>query len=165
METPELSPPSEEYQPTSKQLRRDTAMRRFNRLFLYLPIAIVSGLVALTILILFIYVLSSDPQDYVIGLSAIADSVVIIILIGLMLPMGLFIAVVAAAFYGGRKAGMAPLRQTQRLFWRLDVLAGRIQRGVFNTVPRLADPFIIVHGRVAFWRVFFRSIKRMFNRG
>jgi hypothetical protein len=165
METPELSPPSEEYQPTSKQLRRDTDMRRFNRLFVFLPIAFVSGLVVLTILILSIYVLSSDPQDYVSGLSAIADSVVIIILIGLMIPMGLFIALVAAAFFQGRKAGMAPLRQTQRLFWRLDMLVGRFQRVVFNTVPRLADPFIIVHGRVAFWRVFIRNIKRMFNRG
>ena len=89
METPELSPPSEEYQPTSKQLRRDKKMRRFNRLFVYLPIAIISSLVVLTILILSIYVLSSDPQDYVSGLSAIADSVVIIILIGLMIPMAL----------------------------------------------------------------------------
>ncbi len=165
METPELSPPSEEYQPTSKQLRRGAAMRRFNRLFVYLPIAIVAGLVVLTILILSIYVLRSDPEDYVIGLSAIADSVIIIILIGLMLPIGLFIALVGAAFFGGRKSGMAPLRQTQRLFWRLDVLGARIQRRVFSTVPRLADPFITVHGRFAFWRVFIRSIKRMSNRG
>lgn len=165
METPDLSPSAELFQPTSQQMSRDEAMRRFNRRYVFLPIAIAALLAFSITLTMVLYVLLADSSEYVITLSAIADSLIILMTFAILVLIGLFLAIVVGVYFQARKQGIAPLRQVQRLFWRLDLLTIRIQRGVRNFVPRLAAPFIYTRARLAYWRVIIYSLKRLFSRG
>lgn len=165
METPDLSPSSEVIQPTPEQLRRDESLRRFNRRFVYYPFAIVAVLAFSVVLTMVLYVVLADSAEYIVTLSAIADSIVIILVIISIILTSLFLATIGAVYFQARKKGIAPLRQTQRLFWRLDLLTIRIQRGVAAFVPKLAYPFIYVRARIAYLKTLFSKIRRLFSRG
>lgn len=165
METTDLSPSSEQYQPTSEQLRRNEALRRFNRVYIYYPIAIVTILAFSIVLALVLYVVLADSTEYLSTVSAIADSILILTISTIMLMIILFLAIVGAVYFQARKARIAPLRATQVLLWRLDLLTTRIQRAVGDFVPKLANPFINIRARFAYWRVLMHKLKRLFSRG
>jgi hypothetical protein len=165
MELPEPSPSSERYQSTPEQARRQAAIRRFNLLYVILPISAVSLIVLSTLVILAINVLGVETGEYVVTLSAIADSVVILIMLGAMIIIGLFLIIVVAALVQGKRAGIAPIRRIQLLFWRLEMLTIRIGKRVNNAVPKLADPIIKIRARTAFWNVFVHRLKMLFMRG
>jgi hypothetical protein len=165
METPELSPSSEVYQPTPEQLRRDMTLRRFNRRVVYYPIAAAAILAFSIVLTMVLYVLVADSTEYLVTLSAIADSVIILmVFLSLVLLLSLLM-IVGAVYVQAKKQGIAPLRQAQRFLWRVDLLTLRIQRSVDNFVPKLANPFINARARFAYWRVLVLKVKRLFSRG
>lgn len=164
MDAPELSQSPEPYQPTSDQVRRLNQTRRFNRLFVYFPIGLVSALVVVLIAGMIILVLTTPEAELVGTFSAIADSVLILSILLLMLIIGLFILIFGAVFSQGRKAGLAPIRQTRRVFWRLENMLVRIQGQVNSSTPRIAAPFISIQAWVAFWRVLIHKLTRFFSR-
>ena len=165
METPDLSPSTKVFQPTSEQLRRNEELRRFNRVYIYFPIAIVTILAFSIVLSLILYVILADSTEYLDTVSAIADVILVITIIAIMLMIVLFLAIAGAVYFQARKADIAPLRAIQVLFWRLDLFTVRIQRGVNDFVPKLANPFIRVRARFAFWRVLLNKLKNLFSRG
>jgi hypothetical protein len=160
MRTIPNSPPSVEYQPTAAQQQRAAALRRFNWLYFYLPITLIS----LGGLALFVYLLwSSLPAEQTqerLFVSALADIVIILT----VLPTLLLCAIVpGAAVYltmHGRKAGWAPLRKLQTLFWRLEGLLAKIDGPIRQVSDKTAQALIQAHSRAAWLRQFPSSLNK-----
>jgi hypothetical protein len=141
-----------EYQPSAAQLERNAALRRFNRLFVYLP-AVFVAVIALVVLGLLFWVTLIQPGDNSREtVSGIASAVVILA----SLPMMLLCALPSALFIGlymqGRKREMAPIRRLQTIFWRIDNLVLRLQSAVNGTTPKVAGVVIKGHAAVMFVR-------------
>ncbi|MGD2049286.1 MAG: hypothetical protein PVH03_07315, partial [Chloroflexota bacterium] len=78
MTVPDVVPEKTEYTPTPSQLERGASIKRFNRLFVYLPISFFS-VVAILITILLLYLSLNPPTDEtLLTISGIADAVVIL---------------------------------------------------------------------------------------
>jgi hypothetical protein len=165
METPELSPSSKIFQPTPEQLRRAESIRRYNRRFVYYPLGIVAIVSFSILLTMVLYVVFADSTEYLISLSAIADSVVILMVTISIILTTLILGTFGAVYFQARKQGIAPIRQIQRLFWRLDMLAIKIQQSIAGFVPKLANPLIYLHSLFAYLKTLLIKMRRLFSRG
>jgi hypothetical protein len=160
MRTIPPSPPPVEYQPTAAQEQRAAALRRFNWLYFYLPIILISlGGIALLIIMLW-SALPAEQTDQRTFVSALADVTIILT----VLPMLLLCAIVpGTAVYlvvHGRKEGWAPLRKLQTLFWRLQDLLTKVDGRIQQTGDKAGHALIQAHGRAAWLRQLPRSLKR-----
>lgn len=153
-----------EYQPTPVQLEREAALRRFNRLFVYLPIGIAVIIALLVIGLLFWVTLIQPGEDSRETVSGIASSVVILASIPMTIicaiPSVLFIVV----FFQGRKKGMAPIKRIQTIFWRIDSLVLRLQSAVNEYTPKVANVIVKPHAAVAYVRNLFNQFINLFKR-
>ncbi|HET6447221.1 MAG TPA: hypothetical protein VFI27_21890 [candidate division Zixibacteria bacterium] len=165
METPQLSPSSKIFQPTPEQLHRAESIRRFNRRFIYYPLAIIAIVAFSIVLTMVLYVVFANSTEYLVTLSAIADSVVILTVTISIILTTLVLGTIGAVYFQARKQGIAPIRQIQRFFWRLDMLTIKIQQSVAGFVPRLANPLIYLHSRFAYLKTLFIRMRRLFSRG
>lgn len=159
-----IETPPETYQPTTAQLERAAALRRFNRLAVYLPVL----LFALIALILFVLMLinalpNEGSQATRSLLSGLADIILIVTIIPLWLvltlvPVGAIVLVVQM-----RQRDISPLRGLQTLFWRIESKLGQVQQKTEEVAPKAAAPVIKVNAQLSFvltWldrmRYFFR---------
>jgi hypothetical protein len=165
METQEISTVREPYQPTLEQLNRKENLRRFNRRFIYWPIGIASLIAFSIVLTMVLYIIIAPSTEYLITFSAIADAVIILLSFTIILIISVFLAVAGAVYYQARKNGIAPIRQLQILFWRIEMLTIRIYGSVSEIAPKIARPFIAIGSRLAYIRVLFIGITRIFSRG
>jgi hypothetical protein len=164
MNLPESVPQSPEYQPAPTQLERARALQRFNRLFVYLPIGFVSILiVAITGILLYLALFQANEATLT-TLSAVADSVVILLVVPTMLLCVIFPAVFTIALRQGRQRGMAPSRAVRRLLWRIDNQLLRVRMAVNNTVPKVTQPLINYHARFAYIRTLILGLKQLVKR-
>ena len=159
--TTEVKP---EYEPTARQIERDDALRRFNRLFVYLPI-LITAVIALAVIGLLFWVTIIQPGEASREtVSGIASAVVILV----SLPMTVLCAIpsilIIAITVQGRKKGMAPIKRVQTLFWRLDGLVLRIQSAVNENVPKVANVVIKGHAVVAYVRNLLTKITNLLKR-
>ncbi|GAB4160325.1 MAG: hypothetical protein Fur0021_32160 [Candidatus Promineifilaceae bacterium] len=137
--------PLAEMLPSQAQLNREAALRRFNRLYVYTPLALgtlvclvlVGWLLWGTIIVNWFSETHNAESARALA-SGLADTIFIIV----ALPWGLFCAALPLLFFAGilrsRRQGSAPLRRIQRLFWRLDDLLHRIDQKVNDLAPHLA---------------------------
>jgi hypothetical protein len=153
-----------EYQPTPVQLERDAALRRFNRLFVYLPI-VFAAVIALFVIGLLFWVTFIQPGEN--GretVSGIASAVIILV----SLPMTIICVIPSALFIGvyfqGRKKGMAPIKSLQRIFWRIDKLVLRLQTAVNENAPKAANAVIKAHTAVEYVRNLLKQFINLFKR-
>ena len=165
METQEISTVREPYQPTLEQLNREEKLRRFNRRFIYWPIGIASLLAFSIVLTMALYIIIAPSTEYLITFSAIADAVIILLSFTIIMIISLFLAVAGAVYHQARKNGIAPIRQVQILFWRIEMLTIRIYGSVSEITPKIARPFITIGSRLAYIRVLLIGITRIFSRG
>jgi len=165
METHELIQTPEPYQPTLEQLSREESLRRFNRLFIYWPIGIATLLVFSIVLTMALYVILAPTTEYLVTFSAIADAVIILMVSTIIILVSLFLAVAGAVYYQSRKQGVAPIRQTQYLFWRLESFIIQIYQAAADFAPKVARPFIAVRARFAYLRVLILKFWKLFSRG
>ncbi len=165
METQEISTVREPYQPTLEQLNREENLRRFNSRFIYWPIGIASLIAFSIVLTMVLYIIIAPSTEYLITFSAIADAVIILLSFTIILIISVFLAVAGAVYYQARKNGIAPIRQLQILFWRIEMLTIRIYGSVSEIAPKIARPFIAIGSRLAYIRVLFIGITRIFSRG
>jgi hypothetical protein len=165
METQEISTVREPYQPTLEQLNRKENLRRFNRRFIYWPIGLASLLAFSIVLTMVLYIIIAPSTEYLITFSAIADAVIILLSFTIILIISVFLAVAGAVYYQARKNGIAPIRQLQILFWRIEMLTIRIYGSVSEIAPKIARPFIAIGSRLAYIHVLFIGITRIFSRG
>ncbi len=165
MDTQEIRTVPQPYQPTLEQLDRKEKIRRFNSRFIYWPIGIATLLAFSIVLTMVLYIIIAPSTEYLITFSAIADAVIILMSFTIILFISLFLAVAGGVFYQSRKNNIAPIRQVQVLFWRIEILTLRIYGAVSEFTPKIARPFIVVGSRIAYIRVLFRGITRIFSRG
>ena len=155
---------SEAYRPTTGQLEREAALRRFNRLYVYLPLGIFSlvGLVLIGLLLWGVFSPGiTGTREFASGL---ADLVVILT----TLPLLLLCALVPAAAIGlviyRRQQPKPEHGRFQTLFWRLDTLVTKVQNTLSTSLPKAAAPIIKGHGWIAFLRAVLENLKRQFIR-
>jgi cytochrome c oxidase assembly factor CtaG len=153
-----------EYLPTAVQLDRETALRRFNRLFVFLPIIIAAVIALIVVGLLFWVTLIRPEESSRQTVSGIASAVIILASLPLTilcaLPTLLFIALV----YQGRQKKTAPLKRVQTIFWRIDSLVLKIQNAVNQTMPRLAGVVIKAHAAVAYVRNLLNQLINLLKR-
>lgn len=160
-ETAEVKP---EYQPTVRQLERAAALRRFNRLFVYLPILLAALIGLFVVGLLFWVTLIQPGEESRETVSGIASFVIILASIPTTLlcaiPSVLFIALTVQ----GRQKGSAPVKWVQTTFWRLDSLVLRIQTAVNESMPKVAGVVISGHAAVAYVRNLLKKLTNLLKR-
>lgn len=150
------------------QLQRARALRRFNWLYIYTPIIVATALSLIILLALTWFSLVPDSPEEILFISGLAD----IILIGWMCPATLILSLGPIGgiyfFYRRRQHGSYVREPLQRLSWRTDNLLDASQSKIKGVQPRIAKPFIEMHGWVAFFRNMLQqieqSIKNLFER-
>jgi hypothetical protein len=159
--------------PTEEQGERLKARRRFNRLYVYLPLGLVAflwlllivGLLWLTVAGRWFYV--NTNQEYYRGLvSGVADAVTILMLAPLILLCTLPVAAavgVAVWRRKRRKEAQTPYG-VLAIFWRIDSVISRIRAGTGSLMPRLAQPIISAHAAAAYARALLQQIKNILSR-
>lgn len=159
--------------PTAEQGERLKARRRFNRLYVYLPLGLVAflwlllimGLAWLTVAGRWFYV--DTNQEYYRGLvSGVADAVTILMLAPLILlcTLPLAAAVGVAVWRRKRRKEAATPYGALAIFWRIESLISRIGAGIGTFMPRLAQPVISAHAAATYVRVLLQQIKNILSR-
>jgi len=152
------------YEPSVSQLARAKAMRRFNRLFVYTPVAFL-GLVGLVLIGLLLW---GSLSPHITGTREFASALADIVIILTVLPLMVMCAVVplaAIAYAGYRRRGEKRAHgRLHLLFWRLESLLERAQRGSGAGMNKLARPVIEGHARAAFLSTLFNRLKQTIKR-
>jgi len=164
METQEVIQPEHEYEPTLEQAERAAALRRFNRLYIYVPIGLVSTITAVVVILLLIIAVNPPSAEALLFISGLADAALVIAMLPFVLLGAAGIALMAYAYSGARKRGTAPVRQTQRLLWRMDNLVGRVRVQTKRTANEIGRPFIRVNELVTYIRVLMLQLVKLVKR-
>jgi hypothetical protein len=157
-------PPKQKIEPTSSQLERAAAIRRFNTLYIYMPIGLGAFLVVGLVILLLIAVLASPALQTLLTVSAVADIVVIAWIIPTMVACAILPSLFIFLTVQGRQRGSAPIRQLQLLMWRADNILWTVREKVNDIAPRVANPFIRAHAAAAYVSALFKNILRIFSR-
>jgi hypothetical protein len=145
------------FEPSEEQRARAQALRRFNRLYLYLPLAV--GIVAVLVIVglLLFGLFSPGITGTAEFMSALADMIIIL----WSLPLILIMAIVPLAYVGylanrrqrRRQNPPAPIvaefGRTRVLLWRLQHLLDRGYVTGEQVAARIAAPLIRFHGLLA----------------
>ncbi len=140
---------SDSFIPTAVQQQRAKALKRFNRLAIYLPLGLIATAVLAVLVYLLIIAIWPPFEDTRLFLSGIAD----IILILLVLPMVIVFALLLAGTFGGlfywrqsRRDSASTLQRKygrlRLLLWKLDQKLTVYYRKVHLLMPKLAQPLI-----------------------
>lgn len=165
MPEPERAQPS----PLSPEQRaRDAALTRFNRLAVYVPLALAILLAAGLMLLLTWQSLVPDSAEKQLFISGLAD----VVLIGWLCPMTLVLSLgpVAGIYFlvRRRQRGSYIRRPLQRFVWRTNDMLDASQLKLKDAQPRVTKPLVEAHGWAAFVRSLVdqvkRDLKRLFNR-
>lgn len=164
METPINSQEARKYEPTPEQAARADQLRRFNRLYVYGPIAALSLVVVGLIVWLAIIALVPPSLAARITLSAIADAVLIMGIVPLMLLCAIVPVLFLLATFQARQRGIAPTRQLQRWLWIVDSSVGKLGKRADGAAQSLAKPFIAAQARASFVGALWARLVRLISR-
>lgn len=156
--------PKPEYQPTPAQLEREAALRRFNRLFVYLPILFAAVIALFIIGLLFWVTLIQPGESSRATVSGIASSVFILFSLPMTLLCALPTILFIVMFTQMRNKQMAPLKRVQTIFWRLDSLVLKVQTAVNEYTPKAAGVVIKAHAMMAYIRNLFTQLINLLKR-
>lgn len=157
-------------QPTAEQEARAAHLRRFNRLTIYVPLALVAlAWIALIVTLLWLsvagewFAMETDQANYRQLFSALADIVTILALAPLLLlcalpPVG---AIGLVVYRRQRKADASPAAPSLPLFWRIENFVIAAHDRIAAVLPRLAHPVINAHATAAFVNRFVIEIKKI----
>jgi hypothetical protein len=156
---PSSKPP---FQPNEEQIARATALQRFNRLYIYLPIGLVAGLVIILSLLL-LYLAIFPPSDNTwLFLSGLADFILVmwmlpmVIIMGLLLAAGIGGAIYYKYFLDDAQKPLPPAPPYGRLrtlLWRIDTLLIQLLPKLRAGESKIAQPII----RVNAWFVYLET--------
>lgn len=166
----EVSP----FEPTAEQLTRDKALRRFNRLYIYLPIGIFSAIIIVIITLILIGIFHPRIVGTEEFISALADIILILWLVPLVIVLAL-VPIGYAAYLSNRRKKRKQSPQTgplayrsrvQILLWRLQVMLDRIHDKTEETAPALAEPIINFNSFLTYWESWLNILtKQIFGSG
>lgn len=148
------------YRPTTEQLARDEARRRYLRRNVYTPVIIAAIIAVGAFVLLFVLAFAlKSPQaaSFIAGLSAL---VVILIALPLIVLMAVM-PIAWLAFKLNRRqqrknnpetGPMAYRSRIQILLWQLDGLLDSVRDGATRIGERVRRPLIALYARAAYWR-------------
>jgi hypothetical protein len=146
--------PAESSGPTEVQAKRTRSLRRFNWLFVYLPILLATGAVLALIGLLLWYSIiggwagNVEVQQGRALASGLADTIFILA----ALPWALLCPVLPLAFFAGlaasRRKGVSPVRSIQKLLHKLDDALMRVDQRLNQLVPRVTGVIITARAQV-----------------
>lgn len=157
------------YRPTLEQHQRAAALRRFNWLFVYTPIIVLS-LAALIFVILLLWgVLSTGIEGTSAFVSGLADVIVILFTLPLLIlcavgPAALVAMIVLAVRRRRDPQAASVLERLHRLLWRLDNIVERVLVRTKELAPRVGEPLINLHARTAYVKTLTNRLKRILTR-
>ena len=163
--------PEDPFVPTAVQLERANALKRFNRLFIYLPL----GLLATAVLGLFIYLLIiaiwPPYEDTRLFLSGIADIILILFFLPVAVIFGLLLAgILGGIFYqrqSSKEDGAPSLQQKygrlRLLLWKLDQKLSAVYRKIDQFIPKVANPVIRFNALIAAITTWLNAVWRKFD--
>jgi len=165
METQEFTQHEIQYEPSAEQTERAAKLRRFNLLYVYLPIGLISAVTIVTVAILLIVAIVQPSVESLLWLSGLADIALVIAMLPIIVIGAVIIALIGYTFTQARRREMAPIRQSQRLLWRMDNVVGRLRVRTDDVAAVIAQPFFKVHGAMAYVRTLATQIIGMVKRG
>ncbi|PID84912.1 MAG: hypothetical protein CSB13_10740 [Chloroflexi bacterium] len=172
--TPYKRPPKP-FKPSERQKAREAALKRFNQLYVSMPIIIFSVIAVLIIVLMVIAVLyrfiNEDVNwDILPFISGLADIVIILFTIPLIIVMIAAPALLAGIIYVSnkrRKADKSTVVQGgkfQVLFWKMDNLIEYVQTKTNKIAPQVANQVIRFNESIAYMGAFLKQIATYFKR-
>lgn len=152
------------FEPTTEQVQRAARLRRFNFAFVYLPIGLISALVIALVVIMLWVAIDPPSVEALLFISGMADVALIIAMLPVLVVGAVLLGLIVLGYVRGRQAGMAPIKQTQKLLWRMDRLVGRVKVRTEQTGVAVRQPFIDLNGAYAYVRMLFAELVGMIKR-
>jgi hypothetical protein len=160
--------------PTAEQLARAAALKRFNRLTIYLPVGLIVFVwLVLVLALLWLTVfgqwanISPTQLAYYRNLVRGIADISLIVFFTLLLILGMIPIILTAALVKRqrerralRPAGVRPLP----LMWRMENLILSIQQAIAGVLPMIARPVTNLHAAAAYVRALFIEIKKILTR-
>jgi hypothetical protein len=150
--------------PTEAQAERAASLTKFNRLVVYLPLILLSLVVAGIVAVLLYYNLVWPNEPLRLFTGAVANLIIILGSIPLLLLCAILPLGALSAFVYGRREGYAPLQRLQRLLWNVDNGVGGIQQHVEAAAPKAAAPLIAAHARAAYLSTLLKRVRQIVRR-
>jgi hypothetical protein len=149
---------------TLEQEERAKEIRRFNQLFVYTPITLLS-LISLAIIVLLLYFVINPPNNETYAtISGIADAVVIMGVFPLIIISGVLLFLIFSIWVRSRRRGIAPVRGTQKFLWRVSWALDDVYLITKRVTERIANPFISIHAFAAYIRRLFLQLSGLLKR-
>ncbi|GIK55245.1 MAG: hypothetical protein BroJett015_09080 [Chloroflexota bacterium] len=169
---PSLLPPvTGGFEPSEEQMSRAAALRRFNRLYVYAPVGVVTAVVLLTFLYLLYLALFPPTEETYLFLSGLADFVLIMMLLPVVLIFGLVMTAVIGGYVyynffmdeADRPIPPAPpYGRVRTLLWRLDSLLLLIVLPQLRSYShRITRPIIRFNGWFAYLQSWLDTLRRL----
>lgn len=144
----------------AEQAARDKALRRFNWLFVYAPVALVS----FGILALLVWLAWATLPDVAVrrqgAVSGVADIVLILWLCPTVLVCALFPALGFFLLVKRRQSGSVARQRVQRLLWRAENLVMTARGRLIAWETTASRPIIVAHGAWAYARGWWAAVRR-----
>jgi len=159
------------FEPTEAQLDRDRLLRRRTRLYIYLPLGIVSfiALVLMALILIGLYVVGIS--GFAKFISAVADIIIILWTIPAIILVSL-LPITYVAYYANRRqkrkldpqtGPLAYRSRTQVLLWRIQVFMGQTQAKTDEIAPKVAKPVTEFNAFIAYLGAWLNIVTRPFR--
>ncbi len=169
-----LSPVTSGFEPSEEQIARAAALRRFNRLYVYVPVGVVTAVVLLTFFYLLYLALFPPSEDTYLFLSGLADFVLIMMLLPVVLIFGLVMTAVIGGYVyynfvmdeADRPIPPAPpYGRVRTLLWRMDSLLLLIILPKLRYYSyRITRPIVRFNGWFAYVQAWLDTLRRLLIR-
>jgi hypothetical protein len=146
------------FSPTEEQLERESALKRFNRLYIYLPL----GIVVLTSIFLLVLMLVGIFAPGLVGaeafLSALADTILVLWMIPMMVLMAI-VPIAYAAYLVNRRQRRnmlppdSPLLRHSRVemaMWQAQNILDKVSKKTDSVSEKIAQPLISINVLLAY---------------
>lgn len=166
-----LSPVTSGFEPSAEQIARATALRRFNRLYVYVPVGLVTAVVLLITLYMLILAIFRPSPELYLFLSGLADFVLIMMLLPVVLIFGLIMTAIIGGYVyynffmdeADRPITPAPpYGRIRTLLWRIDsLLLLIILPKLRHYSYRITRPLIRFNGWFAYIQSWLNTLRRL----
>jgi hypothetical protein len=144
------------YVPTEEQSKRAAARRRFNRLYIYTPIFLLTAVALFLFGIMVWSLFTPNGAENAAFLSGVADIILILVLVPQIFIWGAIVAVPIALYIKRRRDRRQPVPADQKyvhqygrfrlLLWQIDHKLSQLQQLLANRIlPAVINPVIRAH--------------------
>lgn len=169
-----MYPPSEQasYSPSREQLERESALKRYNRLYIYLPITVAVTFVIVLVVLMLVGLFAPGLVGADAFLSSLADTILVL----WMIPMMVLCAIVPIAYLAylvnrrQRRNQLPPdspllrHKRAQMAMWQAQNIADRVGETSEGLSDRVAKPLIKLDSLAAYIFAWLDILARPFKR-